>query len=98
MDREPTLDEFGPDEGDDGAADARPGDGDGATDDGEDDGATDDAGTAADATAESAPERPTAPVTCEWTPGGAACEACGATVERRWRDGDARVCVDCKEW
>jgi hypothetical protein len=29
---------------------------------------------------------------------GADCEACGATVTRRWRDGDALVCGECKEW
>ena len=29
---------------------------------------------------------------------GADCEACGATVTRRWRDGDALVCEECKEW
>ncbi|MFD1565909.1 DUF7573 domain-containing protein [Halolamina litorea] len=44
------------------------------------------------------------------TPHGAACAACGATVEKRWRAGeggaadapdldpDALVCPDCKEW
>lgn len=53
-----------------------------------------DAEAAGDTDADVAP----AAVTCEWTPGGAACEACGATVERRWTDGDARVCVNCKEW
>lgn len=36
--------------------------------------------------------------TYRWTPDGAACEGCGATVERRWRDGGAFVCADCKEW
>jgi hypothetical protein len=40
---------------------------------------------------------PTRP-TCEWTPGGADCEDCGTTVERRWRDGDRLVCADCKAW
>lgn len=33
-----------------------------------------------------------------WTPGGADCAECGETVERRWRDGDALVCADCKSW
>ena len=37
-------------------------------------------------------------VTYEWTPGGAACGVCGASVETRWRDGEAFVCADCKEW
>lgn len=36
--------------------------------------------------------------TYDWTPGGAACEACGVVVERRWRDEDALVCEDCKNW
>jgi len=29
---------------------------------------------------------------------GRSCEACGVAAERRWRDGDALVCADCKEW
>lgn len=33
-----------------------------------------------------------------WTPGGVCCEACGETAQRRWRDADAMVCWDCKEW
>jgi hypothetical protein len=33
-----------------------------------------------------------------WVSGGAACAECGAVVERRWRDGDAFVCGDCKSW
>lgn len=36
--------------------------------------------------------------TYRWTPDGAACAACDTRVERRWRDGDAFVCADCKEW
>jgi hypothetical protein len=36
--------------------------------------------------------------TMRWSADGAPCDACGATVERRWRDGDAVVCADCKEW
>jgi hypothetical protein len=36
--------------------------------------------------------------TYEWTPAGAACEACDALVERRWRDDEKLVCADCKEW
>ena len=39
-----------------------------------------------------------AAVTYEWTPGGTPCGACGASVEARWRDGEAFVCADCKEW
>jgi len=33
-----------------------------------------------------------------FSPGGATCESCGRTVQGRWRDGERRVCVDCKEW
>lgn len=36
--------------------------------------------------------------TYAWSPVGEPCEACGAAVGRRWRDGDALVCEDCKEW
>lgn len=36
--------------------------------------------------------------TYDWTPGGAACAACGETVERRWRDGPGFVCGECKDW
>jgi hypothetical protein len=36
--------------------------------------------------------------TYAWHGVGAACDACGATVGRRWRDGDGLVCRDCKEW
>lgn len=88
MARDATLDEFGRD---------------GAGDDAGDDGAGTDTDGRADANPESDAD-PTsgagsrAPVVCEWTPDGAACEACGATVERRWHDGDVRVCVDCKDW
>lgn len=33
-----------------------------------------------------------------WTPDGAECADCGATVQRRWRDDGRFVCVDCKTW
>lgn len=36
--------------------------------------------------------------TYAWTPSGATCDACGASVERRWRDEGALVCGDCKSW
>ena len=36
--------------------------------------------------------------TYDWTPGGAACEACDEVVERRWRDGPGFVCENCKDW
>jgi hypothetical protein len=37
-------------------------------------------------------------VTTDWTPAGAPCAACGATVERRWQHQGALVCPDCKDW
>lgn len=36
--------------------------------------------------------------TYAWTGDGATCAACGASVTRRWRDGEDLVCADCKEW
>jgi hypothetical protein len=36
--------------------------------------------------------------TYSWSPSGAPCEACGATAERRWRDGEQFVCPACKDW
>lgn len=36
--------------------------------------------------------------TSTWRPDGAACQSCGATVERRWRGAAGLVCGGCKEW
>lgn len=36
--------------------------------------------------------------TYRWSPDGAACDECGDTVEKRWRDGGRFVCIECKEW
>ncbi|WP_255152388.1 DUF7573 domain-containing protein [Halorarius halobius] len=36
--------------------------------------------------------------TYAFSPGGAACAACGETVEKRWRDESGLVCGDCKAW
>jgi hypothetical protein len=58
----------------------------------------DDAGDEDDATALDPDAVDPATVTYQSTPAGASCDRCGAHVERRWRDGDAYVCVDCKEW
>ena len=41
-------------------------------------------------------DRPTS--TYAWSPDGAPCDACGATVDERWRDDQGLVCADCKEW
>lgn len=39
-----------------------------------------------------------ATTTYDWSPAGAACDACGATVTERWGDDGGLVCPDCKEW
>lgn len=36
--------------------------------------------------------------TMAFSPEGADCAACGATVERRWQGESGLVCADCKEW
>lgn len=36
--------------------------------------------------------------TYAWTRDGVDCPACGASVERRWRDGDRLVCAECVSW
>lgn len=36
--------------------------------------------------------------TMAWTGDGAACDACGDIVQRRWRDDEGLVCGACKEW
>jgi hypothetical protein len=46
------------------------------------------------------PDVPPAASTYACSPGGAPCAACGARVERRWRDEErgGLVCGDCKVW
>jgi len=39
-----------------------------------------------------------ATTTYAWDGGGAACEACGEVVERRWQQDGGLVCVACKDW
>jgi len=67
--------------------------------DGESD-ATESDDEAVPAVDDEATEQPTDPAvaTYDWTPGGAACAACGETAERRWRDEPGFVCEDCKKW
>ena len=36
--------------------------------------------------------------TMTFSPAGADCEECGATVRRRWTDGGVLRCRSCKEW
>jgi rubrerythrin len=64
------------------------------------DGEADEADEVADSAtpAVSAAEATPATVTMAWSPAGADCAACGATVERRWQDEAGLVCPDCKEW
>lgn len=107
MDR--SLDEFTTADAEAEATDADEGVADDAVADGIDaDGPVDETATADDATSDdpasadddegpSLTVRP-AESTMDWTPDGAACAACGATVERRWRDDGRLVCLDCKQW
>jgi len=58
------------------------------------------------ADAEESPETSTvepARSTGRWDPEGAVCDACGASVTRRWREeseerAETFVCVECKSW
>ncbi|WP_459191254.1 DUF7573 domain-containing protein [Halosimplex sp. J119] len=36
--------------------------------------------------------------TYTWSGDGGVCDACGETVDRRWRQDDDLVCPDCKDW
>ncbi len=46
------------------------------------------------------PERRAAGIrsTFAWSPSGAVCARCEATVENRWRDEERMVCPECVEW
>ena len=48
------------------------------------------------------PTEPDAPAeslaTARFSPDGAVCESCGASVTRRWHDDGQFVCADCKQW
>lgn len=84
--RDPTLDAFLPeDDADTGVGEA-----------------ADEADTEADADVDGdsgiTPAVEPAVSTADWTPGGAACGACGTVVEWRWRDVGRLVCEECKEW
>ncbi len=81
-----------PTSGDAGADDDPDADAAADTDDARTDGAD-----AAEGAASGLAVRP-AESTMDWTPGGAPCEVCGASVERRWRDDGRLVCGDCKAW
>lgn len=87
------------DASDDGAADVADDDDDAVADNASvSDGATagDDATPDDAASPDSSPDPATA--TYRWSSESAACPDCGDAVERRWRDDDRFVCVDCKEW
>ena len=107
--RDRSLDEFL--DGEDGkAAERPPGDpeaGDARTGDGVEPGAggaPDGSEPAGDDPAVEPAIRPAGPdpapaaSTFAFSPEGAPCGACGARVERRWRDEAGLVCGDCKNW
>lgn len=88
-----SLDEFVEDAPPDGSADAveneQATDGD---DESADNSERDEGGGSA---TPAAPDPATA--TSRWVPAGEACDDCGTTVSRQWRE-DGWVCQDCKEW
>jgi len=92
MGRDASLDDFlddgGSDRDDEGGGDAD--DGEGAVD-GPAKGGGDEDPSGSDAV-------DAAIATHDFSPDGAACAACGAVVERRWRDDAGLVCADCKDW
>jgi hypothetical protein len=53
-----------------------------------------------DSGVEDSPEEAVTPTasTYGYSPGKAACGACGTRVRRRWRDEDDMLCGECKEW
>jgi hypothetical protein len=59
-------------------------------------GATTGADSAHDGDDAPSPDSPLS--TYRWSADGDDCPACGATVDRQWRDGDRFVCADCKDW
>lgn len=91
MERDASLEEFLGSEADDAHSDAEADEPDTETD--ADDTA---AGSATTGPGDESVEPAT--VTARWDPDGLTCEACGAVVERQWRDGDSFVCPSCKEW
>ena len=97
MSEDASLDDFlGGDEdgGDDGAVE-----GDDAPEAAaERDGEGEAAASRSDPAAGSGVDVPPATTTYAWDPEGAPCDACGAVVERRWRQDGAVVCVECKTW
>ena len=44
------------------------------------------------------PDVEPATTTYAWSGEGAACGACGETVEQRWQQDGGLVCIDCKDW
>jgi len=44
------------------------------------------------------PDGEPATTTYAWSGDGAACGACGETVEQRWQQDGGLVCIDCKDW
>lgn len=93
MSRDASLDQFvgGDEEASADGSDA------GAPADGDEAAATSDGGAGERSATEVEGVAP-ARATFDWSPDGAACDCCSTSVEKRWRDGDALVCGDCKEW
>ncbi|WP_267642090.1 DUF7573 domain-containing protein [Haloarchaeobius amylolyticus] len=103
MPRDRSLDEFASGEAE-AAAEAEPatepttdeGDAGGSDSGGSDTGAAE---AGADTTASSSgTDTDPAVTTFQWSPDGRECAECGATVDRRWRDGSLLVCAECKTW
>ncbi|MWV63748.1 hypothetical protein GRS48_02755 [Halorubrum sp. JWXQ-INN 858] len=107
MDDDATLDDFAADpdgdasDGDDANADADTdvnADGDTDVNADADTGANTDADTDPDTDPDTDADVDPAVSTSTWTTGGAACDRCGAVVERRWVDDGETVCADCTAW
>jgi len=54
-------------------------------------------GTADDAEPDADDIEPAA-TTYAWSDEGTTCDGCGETVERRWQQDGALVCIECKDW
>jgi len=101
MERDASLDDF---------LDTDPGDDDESGGKSQSDEARDNAAETSDEAASEATDAETAPEgstveparsTGRWDPEGAVCDACGASVTRRWREGgeaETFVCAECKSW
>lgn len=55
-------------------------------------------GVLEDVDTDSEPAVEPAQATYDWSPDGNPCASCDALVNRRWFDGGAFVCHECKDW